>query len=151
MKKLLLLSAIVFGMNTAATAQEWLFSATRKGGPADGYITAGYIKKGWGIYAGLPYTEIQAANANGNVALPAINTQTGTISSQMKYGILRQVVEGKWMFGAGIQPTVNGTKPNVFLMYNPLKSSGNLKLWTIGNLVGSDFTLGVGLSLKMGK
>jgi hypothetical protein len=69
----------------------------------------------------------------------------------MKYGILRQVVEGKWMFGAGIQPTINGTKPNVFLMYNPLKASGNLKLWTVGNLVGSDFTLGLGLSLKMGK
>ena len=45
MKKLLLLSAIVFGMGTAANAQEWLFSATRKGGPSDGYITAGYIKK----------------------------------------------------------------------------------------------------------
>jgi hypothetical protein len=151
MKKLLLLSAIVFGMSTAANAQEWLFSATRKGGPSDGYITAGYIKKGWGIYAGLPYTEIQAAQSNGNIAIPAINTQTGTISGQMKYGILRQVVEGKWMFGAGIQPTANGTKPNVFLMYNPLKASGNLKLWTVGNLVGSDFTLGLGLSLKMGK
>jgi hypothetical protein len=150
MKKILFIVAIL-GISFASNAQEWLLSATRKGGPSDGYITAGYIKKGWGIYAGLPYTEIQAAQANGNIAIPAINTQTGTISGQMKYGILRQVVEGKWMFGAGIQPTANGTKPNVFLMYNPLKASGNLKLWTVGNLVGSDFTLGLGLSLKMGK
>ena len=49
------------------------------------------------------------------------------------------------------QPTINGNKPNVLLMYNPLKASGDLKLWTIGNLVGSDFTLGLGLSLKIGK
>lgn len=91
MKKLLLLSALVFGMNTMANAQEWFISATRKGGPADGYITA------------------------------------------------------------GIQPTEAGNKPNVFLAYNPLKPNGDLRLWTIGNLVGSDFTLGLGLSYKLGK
>ena len=145
------MATLVFGMNTVATAQEWMISATRKGSPNDGYITVGYLKKGWGIYAGLPYTEIQSAQANGSVSVPAVNTQTGTISSRMKYGILREVVPGKWMFGAGIQPTTEGTKPNVFLAYNPLKGGGDLKLWTIGNLIGSDFTLGLGLSYKLGK
>ena len=149
MKKLLLLSAIVFGIHTGVNAQEWLITATRKGSPSDGYITAGYIKKGWGVYVGLPYTSIKTEN--GNIAVTAINTETGNISNKMKFGILRQVVEGKWIFGAGIQPTSSGTKPNVFLMYNPLKATGDLKLWTIGNLVGSDFTLGLGLSLKVGK
>ena len=151
MKKLLLLTALVFGMNIAANAQEWFVSATRKGGPTDGYVSVGYIKKGWGIYAGLPYTEVQAANANGGIAVPGVNTQNGTLSSQLKYGVLRQVVENKWMFGAGIQPTTAGNKPNVFLAYNPLKGNGDLRLWTIGNLVGSDFSLGLGLSYKLGK
>ena len=151
MKKLLLLTAMVFGMGIAANAQEWFVSATRKGGPTDGYVSLGYIKKGWGVYAGLPYTEVQAANANGGIAVPGVNTQNGTLSNQLKYGVLRQVVENKWMFGAGIQPTTAGNKPNVFLAYNPLKSNGDLRLWTIGNLVGSDFSLGLGLSYKLGK
>ena len=51
--------------------------------------------------------------------------------------------------GFGIQPTLAGNKPNAFLMYNPLRPSSVLNLWTIGNLVGSDFTLGLGLSYKV--
>jgi len=34
-------------------------------------------------------------------------------------------------------------------MYNPLKPSSFLNLWAIGNLVGSDFALGLGLSYKL--
>lgn len=151
MKKLLLVTAMVFGMGITANAQEWFVSATRKGGPTDGYVSLGYIKKGWGIYAGLPYTEVQTANDNGGISVPGVNTKNGTLSNQLKYGVLRQVVENKWMFGAGIQPTTEGNKPNVFLAYNPLKGNGDLRLWTIGNLVGSDFSLGLGLSYKLGK
>ena len=39
-------------------------------------------------------------------------------------------------------------KINAFLAYNALKSS-DLKLWVIGNLVGSNFTPGLGLSYKL--
>jgi hypothetical protein len=148
MKKLSLI-ALILGISISASAQEWFLTATRKGGPSDGYITGGFMKKGWGFYGGLPYGEVQSANNSGITIPPGVNTATGTISSNMKFGVLRQLKEDKAILGFGIQPTLAGNKPNAFLMYNPLRPSNVLNLWTIGNLVGSDFTLGLGLSYKV--
>jgi len=46
MKKLLFIFALVLGCTFGSNAQELFGSATNKGG--DGYLTGGYIKKGWG-------------------------------------------------------------------------------------------------------
>jgi hypothetical protein len=148
MKKLSLI-ALILGISISASAQEWFLTATRKGGPSDGYITGGFMKKGWGFYAGLPYGEVQSANNSGITIPPGVNTSTGTISSNMKFGVLRELKQDKAVVGFGIQPTLGGNKPNAFLMYNPLRPSNVLNLWTIGNLVGGDFTLGLGLSYKL--
>jgi hypothetical protein len=148
MKKLSLI-ALILGISISASAQEWFLTATRKGGPSDGYITGGFMKKGWGFYAGLPYGEVQSANSSGIVIPPGVNTSTGTISENMKFGVLRELKQDKAVVGFGIQPTLAGNKPNAFLMYNPLRPSNVLNLWTIGNLVGGDFTLGLGLSYKV--
>ena len=56
MKKLLVM-ALILGISINAKGQEWFITATRKGGPSDGYITVGFMKKGWGFYAGLTYCE----------------------------------------------------------------------------------------------
>ncbi len=149
MKKLSFIVTLILGISISASAQEWFLTATRKGGPSDGYITGGFMKKGWGFYAGLPYGEVQSANSSGIVIPPGVNTSTGTISKNMKFGVLRQLKEDKTIVGFGIQPTAAGNKANVILMYNPLRPSSVLNLWTIGNLVGSDFTLGLGLSYKI--
>jgi len=149
MKKLSFIVALILGISISASAQEWFLTATRKGGPSDGYITGGFMKKGWGFYGVLPYGEVQSANNSGITIPPGVNTATGTISPNMKFGVLRQLKEGKAIVGFGIQPTLGGNKPNAFLMYNPLRPSSVLNLWTIGNLVGSDFTLGLGLSYKV--
>jgi hypothetical protein len=147
MRNILIIAVLLLGVEVAANGQEWFITATRKGGPSDGYITGAFMKKGWGFYGGLPYTEV---TNDGSVTLPpGFNTSTGTISKNMKFGVLRQLKEDKAIVGFGIQPTVGGNKPNVFLMYNPLRPSSVLNLWTIGNLVGSDFTLGLGLSYKV--
>ena len=147
MRNILIIVVLLLGVEVAANGQEWFISATRKGGPSDGYVTLGFMKKGWGFYGGLPYTEI---NNNGAVTVPpGVNTSTGTISDNMKFGVMRQLKEDKAIIGFGIQPTNLGNKPNVYLMYNPLRPSNALNLWTIGNLVGSDFTLGLGLSYKV--
>ena len=149
MKKLSFIVTLILGISISASAQEWFLTATRKGGPSDGYITGGFMKKGWGFYAGLPYGEVQSANSSGIVIPPGVNTSTGTISENMKFGVLRELKQDKAVVGFGIQPTIGGNKPNVILMYNPLRPSNVLNLWTIGNLVGSDFTLGLGLSYKV--
>jgi hypothetical protein len=149
MKKLSFIVALILGISISASAQEWFITATRRGGPSDGYITGGFMKKGWGFYAGLPYDEVKSANSSGIVIPPGVNTSTGTISENMKFGVLRELKQDKAVVGFGIQPTLGGNKPNVFLMYNPLRPSNVLNLWTIGNLVGSDFTLGLGLSYKL--
>jgi hypothetical protein len=149
MKKLSFIVALILGISISANAQEWFITATRKGGPSDGYITGGFMKKGWGFYAGLPYGEVQSANNSGITIPPGVNTSTGTISSNMKFGVLRELKQDKAVVGFGIQPTLAGNKPNAFLMYNPLRPSNVLNLWTIGNLVGGDFTLGLGLSYKV--
>jgi hypothetical protein len=149
MKKLSFIVALILGISVSASAQEWFITATRKGGPTDGYITGGFMKKGWGFYGGLPYSEVQSANNSGITIPPGVNTATGTISSNMKFGVLRELKQDKAILGFGIQPTPAGNKPNAFLMYNPLRPSNVLNLWTIGNLVGGDFTLGLGLSYKV--
>ena len=147
MKKLLVI-ALILGISINARGQEWFLTATRKGGPSDGYITGGFMKKGWGFYAGLPYGELK--NQNGGISIPpGINTNTGNVSDNMKFGVLRQVKENKAIVGFGLQPTINGNKPNFLIMYNPLRPSSVINLWGIGNLIGDDFTLGLGLSYKV--
>lgn len=136
MKKLLL-SIILCLFTIQANAQEIFGSATNKS--LDGYVTVGYIKNGWGVYAGAPYNDINL-----------LNPQKGTITSQAKYGIIRMLSNDKMMVGAGLQPTTSGNKLNVFLGYAPLKST-DMKLWVIGNLVGDQFAAGLGLSYKLGK
>jgi len=149
MKKIILMLALLLGVEVVANGQEWFITATRKGGPSDGYISGGFMKKGWGFYIGLPYEEVQSANNSGITVPPGFNTSSGTISPNMKFGVLRNLKEDKAILGFGIQPTINGNKPNVLLMYNPLRPSSVLNLWTIGNLIGDDFTLGLGLSYKI--
>ena len=149
MRNILIIVVLLLGVEVAANGQEWFITATRKGGPSDGYITGGFMKKGWGFFAGLPYGEV---TQNGAVTVPpGVNTSTGTISENMKFGVLRQLKEDKAIVGFGVQPTLGGNKANAFLMYNPLRPGNSLNLWTIGNLVGGDFTLGLGLSYKVGK
>ena len=55
MKKIILMLALLLGVEVVANGQEWFITATRKGGPSDGYISGGFMKKGWGFYIGLPY------------------------------------------------------------------------------------------------
>ena len=148
MKKIFLVLTLLLGVEVVANGQEWFITATRKGGPSDGYITGGFMKKGWGFYAGLPYGEI--GGPNGGITIPpGVNTKTGNVSDNMKFGVLRQLKEDKAILGFGLQPTLDGNKPNFLIMYNPLRPSSVINLWTIGNLIGSDFTLGLGLSYKV--
>jgi hypothetical protein len=105
----------------------------------DGYLTGGYIKKGWGIYAGFKYD-----------ADPMVSTKTGSFDKTMKFGIIRMFASERLMLGMGIQPVENVNKPNVWIGYAPLKSEG-LKIWVIGNLVGNNFTPGLGLTYKLDK
>ena len=76
MKKIFLVLTLLLGVEVVANGQEWFITATRKGGPSDGYITGGFMKKGWGFYAGLPYGEI--GGPNGGITIPpGVNTKTG--------------------------------------------------------------------------
>lgn len=134
MKKLVLLM-LVLGISINVKAQEVFASATNKA--LDGYVTAGYIKNNWGVYAGAPYNEDGL-----------FNTQQGTITSKAKVGIIHLLPSHKFMLGAGIQPTSNGNKVNAFIGYAPLKSR-DMKLWLIGNLVGDQFAPGLGLSYRV--
>ena len=134
MKKLLVI-ALVLGISINAKAQELFASATNKG--LDGYITAGYIKNGWGVFVGSKYNDNNL-----------VNQKTGSLSNQMKYGIIRTVREDKMLVGFGIQPVGDANKINAFIGYNPLRSK-ELKLWMIGNLVGSEFSPGLGLSYRL--
>ncbi len=134
MKKLLVV-ALVLGISINAKAQEVFASATNKA--VDGYLTLGYIKNGWGVFIGSKYNDNNL-----------ISPKSGTISNQMKYGVIKTIAQDKWMAGAGVQPTSDGHKVNAFIGYNPLKSK-DLKLWMIGNIVGDTFTPGLGLSYKL--
>lgn len=134
MKKLLVI-AMLLGISNVVKAQELFVSATNKG--LDGYITGGYIKNGWGIFLGSRYDDNSL-----------VNQKTGSLSNQMKYGIIRTVREDKFLVGVGIQPVGSSNKINAFVGFNPLHSK-ELNLWVIGNLVGSEFSPGLGLSYKV--
>ena len=104
----------------------------------DGYITGGFMLGEWGLYAGVPYSERNNT----------INTSNGTVSRDMRFGIMKTIRPEKIIGGIGAQPTLDGTKLHTFIGYNPLKSS-DMKLWVIGNITGSVFSLGAGLSYKI--
>jgi hypothetical protein len=136
MKKLLIVMLCLFAFNLKAQdIQEVFGSATNKS--LDGYITIGYVKNSWGIFAGVPYNEQNI-----------ISTKEGTISNKAKYGIIHVLSNRKFMFGIGIQPTDLGNKANAFVGFAPLKSK-DMKLWMIGNLVGDKFAAGLGLSYRI--
>ena len=127
---------MLLGVKAVTYGQREVFvSGTNKG--LDGYITAGVLKNTWGLYVGAPYNDQQLANQ-----------KTGSISSKMKFGVLKMIQPDKILIGVGVQPVNNENKINTFIGYNPLKST-DLKLWIIGNLVGSNFTPGLGLSYKL--
>ena len=148
MKKIFFLAVMFLGVKTTAIAQETkklfdkskpqevLIFGTNKS--QDGYITGGYMIGEWGLYAGFPYSERR------NI----LNTSNGTVSNQMRFGILKQLQPDKILMGAGVQPTTEGTKLNWFIGYNPLRSK-DMKLLITGNVVGSDFILGAGLAYKL--
>ena len=127
---------MLLGVKAVTYGQKEVFvSATNKG--LDGYITVGALKNTWGLYVGAPYNDTNLANQ-----------KTGTITSNLKLGVLKMLQPDKILIGAGIQPVNNENKINAFIGYNALKSS-DLKLWIIGNLVGSNFSPGLGLSYKL--
>ena len=127
---------MLLGVKAVTYGQKEVFvSATNKG--LDGYITVGALKNTWGLYVGAPYNDTNLANQ-----------KTGSITSNLKLGILKMLQPDKILIGAGIQPVNNENKINAFIGYNALKSS-DLKLWIIGNLVGSNFSPGLGLSYKL--
>lgn len=134
MKKIFMI-VLMLGISISSTAQELFVSATNKS--IDGYITGGYIKNGWGIYAGVPYNDNSIANY-----------KTGTLSDNMKFGLIKTLSPDRWILGTGIQPTASGSKINAFLGFNPLHSK-DMKLWMIGNLVGDKFAAGLGLSYRL--
>ncbi len=127
---------MLLGVKAVTYGQREVFvSGTNKG--LDGYITAGVLKNTWGLYVGAPYNDQQLANQ-----------KTGSLSSQMKFGVLKMIQPDKILIGLGVQPVNHENKINAFIGYNALKST-DLKLWLIGNLVGSNFTPGLGLSYKL--
>lgn len=148
MKKIIFLAVMFLGVKTTAIAQETknffdksksqevLIFGTNKS--QDGYITGGYMIGEWGLYAGFPYSERR------NI----LNTSNGTVSNQMRFGILKQLKPDKILMGLGAQPTNEGTKLNWFIGYNPLRSK-DMKLLLTGNVVGSEFIFGAGLSYKL--
>ncbi len=135
MKKLLLITFLLM-LGITVKAQQTLFaSGTNKA--IDGYITIGFLKNNWGLYAGAPYNDQNL-----------VSTKTGTISGDAKFGILHLLPNRNWLIGAGVQPTNKGNKANTFIAYAPLKST-DMKLWLIGNLVGDQFSPGLGLTYKL--
>jgi hypothetical protein len=100
----------------------------------DGYVTLGFTLGEWGVYGGLPHT-----------TKSVLNTTNGSVSRDLRFGMLKQLQRDKVIFGVGAQPTSDGTKLHSFVGYNPLKSK-DMKLWMIGNITGSVFSFGAGLS-----
>jgi len=145
MKKLFLLMAVLLlGVKDMASGQRIkpLFDSTKAqevfvfgtNKSQDGYITAGFTLGEWGLYGGLPYT-----------SKTLINTQNGSVPTSMRFGIIKRQTNNKLLFGIGAQPTTDGTKLHSFVGYNPLKSK-DMKLWLLGNVTGSLFSFGAGLS-----
>lgn len=148
MKKTILTVALLLGVKVATYSQDIksIFDKTKSqevlifgtNRSQDGYITGGYMIGEWGLYAGFPYSE------RNNI----INTSNGTVSKQMRFGILKQLQPNKILMGLGAQPTNEGTKLNWFIGYNPLRSK-DMKLLLTGNVVGSEFIFGAGLSYRV--
>ena len=148
MKKTILTVALLLGVKVATYSQDIksIFDKTKSqevlifgtNRSQDGYITGGYMIGEWGLYAGFPYSE------RNNI----INTSNGTVSKQMRFGILKQLQPNKILMGLGAQPTNEGTKLNWFIGYNPLRSK-DMKLLLTGNVVGSEFIFGAGLSYRI--
>ncbi len=136
MKKLLILSVLLLG-SLRGNAQEFFGSATHKS--ADGYLTGGFIKRGWGAYVGFNYKDQSP-----------IGIKSGTVSNAAKFGIIRVLPGERVMIGAGIQPQDDQRKLNLFVGYNFVKST-DLKIWAIGNVVGSTFAPGIGLTYRVEK
>ena len=137
MKKILFVFAML-GISFASNAQELFGSATNSS--IDGYITGGYIKRGWGLYGGYQYKEENP-----------INQKTGTLAGNTKFGIIRMFASEKMMMGLGIQrDTRDNTKnaPNVWVGWAPLKSEG-LKIWLIANYNGDKIAPCLGITYKL--
>lgn len=153
MKKFLLIAILLLGVKGIANgqkveekidnflkigpniSQEVIVLGTNKS--QDGYITGGFMLGRNGLYAGIPYNDKQI-----------LNRANGTVSRDMRFGILRQLQPNKLILGLGAQPTDEGTKLHSFIGYNPLKSK-DMKLWMIGNVTGSIFSFGLGLSYRI--
>jgi hypothetical protein len=136
MYKKILLVILLLGVKGMTYGQKEVFvSATNKS--MDGYITVGGLYNGWGVYLGAPYNDRDL-----------VSQKTGSLSSQMKFGLLKTIRANKIMMGAGIQPVNYENKINAFIAYNPLKST-DMKLWLIGNVTSSTFTPGLGLSYNI--
>ena len=103
----------------------------------DGYITGGYMLGQWGFYAGLPIQEKSI-----------VNQSNGSVSSSMRFGVMTPIHPNRLLFGIGAQPTSDGTKLNSFVGLNPLNSK-DMKFWMIGNVTGSIFSFGAGLSYRV--
>jgi hypothetical protein len=148
MKKIIITAIMFLGVKTIANSQDIksIFDKTKKqevlifgtNKSQDGYITGGFMLGDWGLYAGFPYSE------RNNL----LNTSNGTVSNQMRFGVMKSLMPEKFIGGIGAQPTIEGTKLHSFIGYNPLKSK-DMKLWVIGNITGSIFSLGAGLSYKL--
>ena len=137
MKKILFIVVLLLGVEatTHGQSQELFVSATNTA--VDGYVTVGGLYNNWGLYLGVPFYEKQL-----------INQQTGSLSSKMKFGVMRMLKPNKLIGGLGIQPVDNENKINAFIGYNPLKST-DMKLWIIGNITNDTFTPGLGLSYRL--
>ncbi len=154
MKKVLLAAVLLLGVEGMAIGQMFkeqapMFRLYSKFAPQevfvfgtnssqDGYITGGYTIGKLGLYAGFPYSERKHL----------LNQSNGTVSNQMRFGLMKQLQPNKVIGGVGVQPTLEGTKLHSFIGYNPLHSR-DMKLWLIGNLTGSTFSFGAGLSYKI--
>ena len=148
MKKLLMLVILFLGVKTMTFAQDIksIFDKTKKqevlifgtNKNQDGYITGGFMLGDYGIYAGIPFSE------RNNI----LNQSNGSVSKDMRFGLMKNLMPEKLIGGIGAQPTSDGTKLHSFVGYNPLKSK-DMKLWLIGNITGSVFSFGAGLSYKI--
>ena len=148
MKKIILIAIMFLGVETIANSQEIksFFDKTKPqevfllgtNKSEDGYITGGFMIGQWGLYAGVPYSD------RNNI----LNTSNGTVSNQMRFGLMKSLQPEKLIGGIGAQPTYEGTKMHSFIAYNPLKSK-DMKLWLLGNITGSKFSFGAGLSYKI--
>ena len=148
MKRVILTVTLFLGVKTVTLGQDIksIFDKTKSqeifafgtNKSQDGYITGGFMLGDWGLYAGIPYSE------RNNI----LNQSNGSVSKDMRFGLIKNLQPNKVIGGIGVQPTIDGTKLHSFIGYNPLKSK-DMKLWLLGNITGSVFSFGAGLSYKI--